>query len=247
MLYVSEPDIARSSSLTCHRGFGGVTGVMLFEETGREACLWRFYIFLRFSTRTRTICGATRYPLPQKASPLASRSTDPTLLFVTWRLAGSIPRARLPQPHAGAPLSAGRAFLVLDREVDQAAFGPVWLRDARVARVVADVLMYGESGRHIYHIRAWGDHCQQSCPTMCIDMLLPKTSLPVILGWWKGCTARPANLILGRTGEAFWQDESFDHCVRDEAELGRLVRYVEYHPVSAGLAANPRARRWSSI
>ena len=79
--------------------------------------------------------------------------TDPTFLFVTWRLAGSIPRPRLPQPHAGVPLSAGRAFLVLDREVDQAAFGPVWLWDARVASVVADALMYGESGRHFYHLR----------------------------------------------------------------------------------------------
>ena len=77
-------------------------------------------------------------------------------------------------------------------------------------------------------------------------LLLPKTSLPVNLRWLKGSTARQANLILGRTGEAFWQDESFDHCVRDEAELDRLVRYVEYNPVSAGLAANPRAWRWSS-
>src|SRR6202051_3751070 len=53
-------------------------------------------------------------------------------------------------------------------------------------------------------------------------LLLPKTSLPVILRWLKGSTARRANLILGRTGKAFWQDESFDHCVRDEAELDRL-------------------------
>jgi hypothetical protein len=55
-----------------------------------------------------------------------------------------------------------------------------------------------------------------------------------------------ANLILGRTGEAFWQDESFDHRVRDEAELDWIVHYVESNPVSAGLAANPRERHWSS-
>ena len=73
--------------------------------------------------------------------------TEATFLFVTWRLAGSIPRACLPQPATGAPLSAGRAFLVLDREVDKAAFGPVWLRDARVASVVANALLYGEHGR----------------------------------------------------------------------------------------------------
>ena len=77
-------------------------------------------------------------------------------------------------------------------------------------------------------------------------LLLPKTSLPVITRWLQGSTARQANLILGRTGEAFWQDESFDHRVRDEAELDRLVRYVEYNPVSAGLATNPRAWHWSS-
>jgi hypothetical protein len=44
-------------------------------------------------------------------------------------------------------------------------------------------------------------------------------------------------LILGRTGEAFWQDESFDHRVRDEVELDRIVRYVDQNPVSAGWQA----------
>src|ERR1700692_4815671 len=76
-----------------------------------------FYIFLRFSIRPRTICGAGAFAcqlvmfyrrrLPHWHPDL----TDPTFLFVTWRLAGSLPRARLPQPHNGAPLSAGRAFL----------------------------------------------------------------------------------------------------------------------------------------
>ena len=60
---------------------------------------------------------------------------EATFLFVTWRLAGSVPRTRLPPPPTAAPRSAGRAFLAWDREVDQAAFGPVWLRDDRVARV----------------------------------------------------------------------------------------------------------------
>jgi REP element-mobilizing transposase RayT len=62
----------------------------------------------------------------------------------------------------------------------------------------------------------------------------------------KGSTARQPNLILGRTGEAFWQDEFFDHRVRDEAELDRIAHYVEHNPVSAGLAANPRTWHWSS-
>jgi REP element-mobilizing transposase RayT len=167
--------------------------------------------------------------------------TEATFLFVTWRLAGSVRRTLLPQLPAGAPRSAGRAFLALDREVDKAAFGPVWLRDARVARVVADALLYGESGRQFYELRAW-----VIMPNHVHALLRPNTSLPVITRWLKGSTARQANLILGRTGKAFWQDESFDHRVRDEAELDRLVRYVEYNPVNAGLAAHPRAWPWSS-
>jgi putative DNA methylase len=167
--------------------------------------------------------------------------TEATFLFVTWRLAGSVPRTRLSQPSTVVPLSAGRAFLAMDREVDKAAFGPVWLLDARIARVVADALPYGESGRHFYHLRAW-----VIMPNHVHVLLRPTTSLPVITRWLKGYTARQANLILGRTGEAFWQDESFDHCVRDEVELDRIVRYVESNPVSAGFAADPRAWPWSS-
>jgi len=167
--------------------------------------------------------------------------TEAAFLFITWRLAGSIPRSPLPRPPTGAPLSAGRAFLALDREADKAALGPVWLRDARVARVVAHALLYGESGRRFYQLRAW-----VIMPNHVHVLMRPKTSVPVIIRWLKGSTARQANLILGRTGEAFWQDESFDHRVRDEVELNRIVSYIEHNPVSAGLAPNPGDWPWSS-
>ena len=80
---------------------------------------------------------------------------EATFLFVTWRLAGSMPQCKPPQPPRAAPISDGRAFLALDREADKAVLGPVWLRDARVAQVVADALLYGESGRQFYEIEAW--------------------------------------------------------------------------------------------
>jgi putative transposase len=174
--------------------------------------------------------------------------SEGTFLFVTWRLAGSMPRTQVLQRQVGESsrpttpaLSAGRAFLAWDREVDQAAFGPVWLRDARIARVVADALVHGESGRNFYQLRAW-----VVMPNHVHVLLRPMTSLPVITRWLKRSTARQANLILGRTGEPFWQDESFDHRVRDEVELDRIVRYVEHNPVSAGLARDPRDWAWSS-
>jgi len=174
--------------------------------------------------------------------------SEESFLFVTWRLAGSMPRSRmLPRlaggvpPGSACPTTPGRAFLAFDREVDKAAFGPVWLRDDRVARMVADALLYGESGRHFYQLRAW-----VVMPNHVHVLLRPTSSMPVITRWLKGSTARQANLILGRTGESFWQDESFDHRVRDEVELDRIVRYVEHNPVSAGLAGNPRDWAWSS-
>ena len=62
----------------------------------------------------------------------------------------------------------------------------------------------------------------------------------------KGFSARAANKLLGRTGEPFWENESYDHWVCDAAEFGRIVRYIENHPVRAGLVARPEEYRWSS-
>ena len=53
----------------------------------------------------------------------------------------------------------------------------------------------------------------------------------------KGRSAREANLLLGREG-AFWQAESYDHVVRNAAEMQRIVAYILENPVKAGLAAD---------
>ncbi len=232
---------------------GGGRAVLAY--VGQEAYIRSLYVFPRFSMRPRTICGTSAFACQpamfyrRKLPHWHPDTTEATFLFVTWRLAGSIPRTRLPRPSIATPHSPGRAFLALNREADKVAVGPVWLQDARVARVVADALLHGESARQFYQLRAW-----VIMPNHVHVVLRPETSLPVITRWLKGSSARKANLILGRTGEAFWQDarngsaprKSFDHRVRDEVELDRIVRYVEQNPVSAGLAANPRDWPWSS-
>jgi putative transposase len=58
-------------------------------------------------------------------------------------------------------------------------------------------------------------------------------------------TARVCNKALGRSGQ-FWQHETWDHWVRDEDELVRIVRYIENNPVKAGLVQSPSAWGWSS-
>jgi putative DNA methylase len=55
----------------------------------------------------------------------------------------------------------------------------------------------------------------------------------------KSYTAHEANKILKRAG-SFWQGESYDHWVRDADELARIVEYIRFNPVKAGLVGNPQ-------
>ena len=159
-----------------------------------------------------------------------------THLFVTWRLAGSLPKILLPPT-----LSAGRAFVAQDRELDKAMSGPTWLSDCRVASAIKDALHRGETEMHLYQLQAW-----VIMPNHVHMLILPNAPLSKIMRWLKGSTARAANLILGRTGQRFWQEESFDHRVQSELDMERIVRYIENNPVSAGFVRAPEAWLWSS-
>jgi REP element-mobilizing transposase RayT len=64
----------------------------------------------------------------------------------------------------------------------------------------------------------------------------PDLPLSKIMQSLKRHTARQANRILGREG-AFWQDESYDHVIRDSEEYIRTVNYVLENPVGAGLVS----------
>lgn len=58
-------------------------------------------------------------------------------------------------------------------------------------------------------------------------------------------TATMCNRVRGETG-MYWQHETFDHWVRDELEMLRIIYYIENNPVKAGLAATAEEYRWSS-
>lgn len=77
-------------------------------------------------------------------------------------------------------------------------------------------------------------------------LLEPRLPLAKITGVIKGVAARDANATLGRSGKPFWQDESFDHWIRNSAEFARICHYIEWNPVSAGLVARPEDWKWSS-
>lgn len=162
---------------------------------------------------------------------------DNVPVFITWRLWGSLPSARA-GPRGCSP---GRAFVLADRELDVQATGPRWLSDSRIAEGVSQTTLAGERERHFYELHAW-----VVMPNHVHVLLTPFRPLPVITRWLKGATARWANQMLGRTGQSFWQDESFDHWVRNCDEMNRIVGYIEQNPISAGLVRAAEEWPWSS-
>jgi hypothetical protein len=66
-------------------------------------------------------------------------------VFVTWRLAGSIP-VPPPKLFKNDP-NPGKSFADFDRKLDRSQLGPQWLGDTRVARMFVAALLYGESTR----------------------------------------------------------------------------------------------------
>lgn len=77
-------------------------------------------------------------------------------------------------------------------------------------------------------------------------LLNPHKPLTDVTRAVKKNSARAANQILGRSGLRFWQDESYDHWVRDNQEFDRIARYIEWNPVRAGLVGRIEDWPWSS-
>ena len=160
-------------------------------------------------------------------------------VFVTWRLAGSLP----PKVEIlGLHTSPNCARVTDDTNRSSVPLpGPTWLQDPRVADVVVNALLYGETVRRFYQLHAW-----VVMPNHVHAILQPHTAMPAIMRWLKGRTGRVANQILGRTGKAFWQDESFDHWIRSVEELRDLIEYVENNPLETGFVEVKEQWRWSS-
>ncbi len=71
-----------------------------------------------------------------------------------------------------------------------------------------------------------------------------RSDLPSIMQSLKSRTARQANILLGREG-AFWQDESYDHVIRDNDEYLRVINYVLENPVKARLVSKWDDWQWT--
>ena len=154
---------------------------------------------------------------------------------------------------SGGPVTAGKIFAALDHILDKAENGPLWLKQARIAALVEAALL--ERYRDLYVLWAYvvmANHVHaflQPKPSQTIAEGIERpiyVPLRAITKRVKGYTALEANRLLSRTGQTFWQEESFDHWTRDEEEFFRIIAYVENNPVKAGLVSRPEEWRWSS-
>ncbi|MEW5956540.1 MAG: transposase [Chloroflexota bacterium] len=185
-------------------------------------------------------------------------------LFMTFRLAGSIPAsiqqrlredaekieamlARIPDPQERARqtyLEQRRLFGKWDSALDNTGSGPFWLRDSRVAEIVVECLHYPDN--KMYNLDAF---CVMPNHVHVVFTPLLKNedtyySMAAIMHSVKGNSACKINPLLKRQGQ-FWQHENYDHVVRDEAEWGRIITYVMSNPVKAHLVQRVEDWPWT--
>jgi len=159
-------------------------------------------------------------------------------LFITWHLHGSLPHSSYPPP---GKLNAGQAFVWIDRHLDAARSGPLYLKQEPIAQLVIASIRYNAEQLQHYELHAFvvmANHVHL--------LVLPRVNPSRFLQSVKGYTAREANRLLGRTGQPFWQAEWYDQGVRDDRESDRNRAYIENNPVRAGLVANAEDYPWSS-
>ena len=189
------------------------------------------------------------------------------LYFVTFRLEDSLPKEVLQRfldekaqrlrslksgkgeacisPHLTTPRNGVEEIdrdyqRKLERYLDKGV-GACHLRRPDVATIVAEALTHFHGVQYL--LDEWvimPNHVHL------IIWPMPCFNLSEILKGRKQFTATQANRLLGRTGKPFWQVESYDHWIRDDAEKLRTRRYIRFNPVKAGLCATAEDWQWGS-
>jgi REP element-mobilizing transposase RayT len=187
-------------------------------------------------TMLRILAESLHYPLVSsfhiRRLPHYDSIGHPT--FLTWRLAGTLPSRAFP-----SPTTSGEAFAAMDRLLDDARTGPLYLRQPEIASMVVDAIRNRDGGSyelHNYVVMANHVHL----------LITPRVPTSKLMQSLKRFTAREGNRVLGLTGRPFWQDESYDRLVRNSTEFERIAGYIEMNPVRAGLVTTPEEFRWSS-
>src|SRR3954465_1225677 len=112
--------------------------------------------------------------MPEHRRKLPHFHPEGTLLFLTWRLRGSLPA----KPATVLYASPGHAFVAQHRALDTQASGPRWLRNERIADLVAEAMLIGDHERHFYEPGAW-----VVMPNHVHLLIRPMVAVPVLMPW----------------------------------------------------------------
>jgi putative transposase len=182
-----------------------------------------------------------RAQFASKKRPKRPQFPPGTPLFMTWWLYGALPPLNQAGRDALQKLTGRERLVRIEKLLDAAKGGSMWLGDERVAAAVCDVIEKGDTEFHLYVL-----HAYVVMPNHLHLLATPTGDIGHLMGKVKGITARQANLILSRTGERFWDSWSFDHFSRDQENFAKMKNYIVMNPVWAKLASRPEDFRWSS-
>jgi len=95
-----------------------------------------------------------------------------------------------------------------------------------------------ESVAHFHRQRSWYCHLFLLMPDHAHALLSfsPDQQMSRVIGAWKSWHAR--------TSAVAWQDNYFDHQIRNKAEFELKAAYIRRNPVVKGLCARPKAWSW---
>ncbi len=195
-------------------------------------------------------------PYSVSARRLPHWRQDGATYFVTFRLADSIPAAifREWQHERAAFLEKHGSELTAERRTEMNEFfrekleehldrnlGSCVLREDAAAAVVEETLRKFDGERY-----QLGSFVIMPNHVHAIVAPLAGHELSAILHSWKSSAAHAINKAFQRTGSV-WQDESFDHIIRDEAQLAKYERYIEMNPAKAGLTTGFRVGSGTAV
>jgi len=167
--------------------------------------------------------------------------------FAAFRPEGFIPRDPFPAGEAIPNDLMGYIRNLPHVELPGATYFVTWrtVPGAKLSEedrsVVLDALRHFDGERcHLYAAVVMPDHVH------CIVRPLETVSLA---DWTASVKRFSATEIHKRTNGsgALWQDERFDHVIRDERWLAEFFRYVVWNPVEAELINRPSEYRWTFV
>jgi REP element-mobilizing transposase RayT len=129
----------------------------------------------------------------------------------------------------------------MDRLLDESRSGSLYLLQPAIAEMIVEAIEYNAGSLRHYVLHAF-----VVMPNHVHLLVTPSVPLPRLTKSLKGITAKRANQILALTGRSFWQEESYDHLVRNQREFEKIRFYIEQNPVRAGLVKEASEYRWSS-